>query len=52
MMRANPEPHDVASVQNAEGTIVNAHPHRVHWAPLAHTLEIQAWMAEFDLKER
>ena len=37
---ANPEPHDVAFVQNAEGTIGNAHACRVHRTPLTHTLEI------------
>ena len=41
-MRTDPEPHDVASFQNAEGAIVNTHSHGIHWTPLTHPLEVQA----------
>ena len=42
MVRANPEPHDVASFQNAKGAIVDTHSHRIHLAPLTYPLEVQA----------
>lgn len=45
MVWTNPEPHDVVSIQYAEGTIVNAYAHRVHQATLTHALEIQTWVA-------
>ena len=51
-MWANPEPHDVASVQNAQGAIVDTHTHRVRRTPPAHALEIQTWMLRVRGKER
>ena len=51
VVRANPEPYDVASFQNAEGSIVDTHSHRIHWTPLTHPLEVQAGMAWIQSKE-
>lgn len=42
MVGADPKPHDVTPVQDAESAVVGAYARRVHRTPLAHTLEIEA----------
>ena len=51
MVRANPEPNDFVSFQQAECAIVNTHTNRVHRTPLTHELELQTWVSGIGHEE-
>ena len=52
MVRTDPEPFDIAIVQDTYSTLAHAHSHRVHRTPLARTLEVQDRVIGFDAKKR
>ena len=51
MVRADPEPHDVTSVQHSKSPIVIAYPYRINRTPTAHPLEIQTRMIGVKCEE-